>query len=57
MFIPIYDDNPLRSIRIPWVTWGLVALNCIVFLGELTPKGESVMASFALVPVPHGDRS
>ena len=50
MFIPIYDDNPLRSIRYPWVTWGLIALNVIVFLGELTPKGETVIASFALVP-------
>ena len=51
MFIPIYDDNPLRSIRYPWVTWGLVALNCLAFLAELSPKGEAVVASFALVPV------
>ena len=50
MFIPIYDDNPLRSIRYPWVTWALIASNIVAFLLELTPKGETVIASFALVP-------
>lgn len=50
MFIPIHDDNPLRSIPMPWVTWALIALNIAAFLGELTPQGETVIASFALVP-------
>ena len=28
MFVPFHDQNPLRYIRFPWVTRGLVVLNC-----------------------------
>jgi membrane associated rhomboid family serine protease len=30
-FIPIYDGNPLRHIRRPWVAWGIIATNVFVF--------------------------
>jgi membrane associated rhomboid family serine protease len=36
--IPVHDINPLR--RVPWVTYGLVAVNVVVFL--LTPGSGSV---------------
>ncbi len=54
-FIPIYDTNPLRNIRHPWVTWGFIALNIAVYFiyqgGTFT--GEATEASaydFGLVP-------
>jgi membrane associated rhomboid family serine protease len=50
VFIPLSDDNPLRSIRFQWVTVGLIAANVIVFLRQNVGLGETAAASFALVP-------
>jgi membrane associated rhomboid family serine protease len=50
VFIPLSDDNPLRSIRFQWVTVSLIAANVIAFLLQNTPAGETTAASFALVP-------
>ena len=35
VFIPLSDDNPLRSIRFQWVTIGLIAINVAVFLLQI----------------------
>ena len=50
MFVPIHDDNPLQSITRPYVTWGLIVINLIVFFVQWGPVGEHVAASFAIVP-------
>ncbi len=50
VFIPLSDDNPLRSIRFQWVTVGLIATNVLVFLWQSAGVGETAAASFALVP-------
>ena len=50
VFIPLSDDNPLRSVRFQWVTIGLIAANVVVFLLENTSDGIAAMASFALIP-------
>lgn len=50
MFIPIFDDNPLRSIRFQWVTVGLIALNVIEFLFQSAGTNQAAVASFAIVP-------
>ena len=50
MFIPVQDDNPLRSIRFQWVTVLLIAVNAICFLLESTDRGQTLAASFAIVP-------
>jgi membrane associated rhomboid family serine protease len=50
VFIPLSDENPLRSVRFQWVTISLIAANVIVFLLENTPQGLASIASFALVP-------
>ncbi len=50
MFVPLSDDNPLRRIRWPVVTVLLIVANVIIFLLELTPTGENVAASFAIIP-------
>ena len=50
VFIPLSDDNPLRSIRFQWVTVGLIAANALVFLWQSAGLGETAAASFALIP-------
>jgi len=50
VFVPLSDDNPLRSIRRPYVTVALIALNVIIYLLEITARGQSVAASFAIIP-------
>jgi len=32
---PLYDDNPFKLPRTPWVTWSLIAINVFVFLVTL----------------------
>lgn len=50
MFIPLHDDNPLRSIRLQYVTLALIAVNVIVYLFEAAGMSEAMIASFAVVP-------
>ena len=50
VFIPLSDENPLRSVRFQWVTIGLIATNVLVFLLEITSDGNAAIASFALIP-------
>jgi membrane associated rhomboid family serine protease len=50
VFIPLSDDNPLRSVRFQWVTIALIAANVVAFLLQSTPRGYAAVASFALIP-------
>jgi membrane associated rhomboid family serine protease len=50
VFIPLSDDNPLRSIRFQWVTVGLIAANVLAFICQSAGDGQAVVASFALIP-------
>jgi membrane associated rhomboid family serine protease len=50
VFIPVSDDNPLRSIQLQWVTISLIAANVIVFLLSKYQTEPAALASFALVP-------
>ncbi len=50
MFVPLRDENGLRSIRFQYVTAGLIAVNVLVYAFGLTDLGNSLLASFALVP-------
>ncbi len=49
MFVPLHDENVLKSIRFQYVTIGLIAVNVIVFLFEALGLPESTIASFAIV--------
>lgn len=51
LFIPVYDYNPLRSIRVQFVTIGLIIANVVIFGLQVTGglPLEQVLA-FALVP-------
>jgi membrane associated rhomboid family serine protease len=50
VFIPLSDDNPLRSIRFQWVTAGLIAANVLVFIWQVAGGGTVMTPSFAVVP-------
>jgi membrane associated rhomboid family serine protease len=50
VFIPIYDQNPLRSIRFQAVTASLVVVNVAIFLLQIGGLPTDVILGFALVP-------
>jgi membrane associated rhomboid family serine protease len=50
MFVPLHDENALKSIRFQYVTIGLILANVIVFAFEMLGLPEPVIASFAIVP-------
>jgi membrane associated rhomboid family serine protease len=51
VFVPIGDDNPLKSIRFQYVTVALIAINTLVFLLESAgDSGQAFVSSFAVVP-------
>jgi membrane associated rhomboid family serine protease len=50
VFVPISDENPLRSIRVAYVTILLIAANCVVFLLQVSTINEQMAISLALVP-------
>lgn len=50
MFVPLKDDNPLRSIPFQYMTVLLIAINVMVFAMSVAGLGEGAIASFAVVP-------
>ena len=56
MFVPLHDENTLKSIRFQFVTIALIAINILVFIFEMSGIEDAVIASFAVVPnelLPH----
>ena len=51
MFVPVYDENPLRSIKFQYVTFGLVAINLAVFALQASGMQAQMVASFGIVPL------
>ncbi len=47
MVIPLYDINPRRTVRVPWVTYGLIAVCVAVYV--LFQSGLAIDANFAAV--------
>jgi membrane associated rhomboid family serine protease len=54
MFVPLYDVNPLRHIRVPFVTWTIIALNLIIygigFTGWVYGGQQGIEVSFGVIP-------
>lgn len=50
MFVPIQDENPLRSISVAYVTVLLIVANVAVFLLQAASIDPRAVVSFALVP-------
>ena len=43
---PVGDDDSDRGGAIPFVTWGLIALNVLAFLLEINRPSEAALQSF-----------
>jgi len=50
VFVPLSDDNPLRSIPFQWVTILLIVTNCVVFALQSAQGAEAAIATFGLIP-------
>ena len=50
MFIPLRDDNSLKSIPFQYVTVSLIAVNVLVFILEVSGLSHAAVASFAVTP-------
>ncbi|RZA29082.1 MAG: rhomboid family intramembrane serine protease [Lysobacteraceae bacterium] len=48
MFLPLHDQNPIRHVRFPYVTYGLIAINVLVFLFQLTQQPQSAFNELAI---------
>jgi membrane associated rhomboid family serine protease len=48
--MPLYDDNPFRMPHRPVITWGLIALNLLVFLVEISWDGDSLVTRYGVTP-------
>lgn len=51
MFVPLGDENPLKSIRYQYVTVALIAVNVAVYLLQKAANAsDAFLASFAIIP-------
>ncbi|MDC9826455.1 rhomboid family intramembrane serine protease [Devosia sp. ZB163] len=48
MLIPLHDRNPVRHIKFAYVTYGIIALNILVFLTQLAHGSGRSFDEFAL---------
>ncbi|HEY4199040.1 MAG TPA: rhomboid family intramembrane serine protease [Devosiaceae bacterium] len=54
MFVPLYDENPKRHIRFAYVTYGLIALNTLIYLYQwsLSPaQYDNFAIDFGMIPI------
>jgi membrane associated rhomboid family serine protease len=54
MFLPLHDQNPIRHVKFPYVTYGLLAVNVAVFLIQLAMPNygfEWFTVEYGMVPV------
>ncbi|WDR04629.1 rhomboid family intramembrane serine protease [Devosia rhodophyticola] len=54
MFLPLHDSNPIRYVKVAYVTYGLIALNALIFLIEanLSPAAfEQATIGFGMIPI------
>lgn len=54
MFLPLHDQNPIRHVKFPYVMYGLLAANLIVFLFQSTMPTEAFewfTVEYGMIPV------
>jgi membrane associated rhomboid family serine protease len=47
MVFPLYDDNPFGRAKPPYVTWGLIVLNVVIFFFEIRGSDAGARAMLA----------
>ena len=57
MFIPLRDDNALKSIRYQYVTISLIAVKVLVYIFEASGLDEGAIRSFGVTPRAYGRQS
>jgi rhomboid family protein len=52
MVMPLYDDNPFKLPKRPIMTWGLIAVNLVIFFFEVgaSTGPETVVRTYGLTP-------
>jgi len=50
MFVPLHDENTLKSIRFQFVTLAIIVVNVVIYLLEATQLEDVAIASFAIIP-------
>jgi membrane associated rhomboid family serine protease len=50
LFIPLRDENSLKSIPFQYITVGLIAVNVLVYLMEVSSLSEAAVAGFGVTP-------
>lgn len=50
MFVPLHDENTLKSIRFQFVTLAIIVINIAIYLLEATRLEDAAIASFAIIP-------
>src|SRR5438105_14299508 len=50
MVVPLYDDNPFKLPHRPVITWGLIGLNILIYIGEKTGNLQDIVIRFGLIP-------
>ncbi|HEV7275600.1 MAG TPA: rhomboid family intramembrane serine protease [Devosiaceae bacterium] len=54
MFLPLHDRNPIRHVTFPYVTYGLMALNLIMFLVQSSMPREAFewfAVEYGMIPI------
>jgi len=54
MFLPLHDRNPIKHIKFPYVTYGLIALNLLCFLLQSVQSENgfnATAASLGVIPI------
>lgn len=54
MFLPLHDQNPIRHVRFPYVVYGLLSANVLMFLYQLTlapADFEWFAVEFGMIPI------
>ena len=54
MVMPLWDENPFVKPVKPWATWGIIALNVVVFVVQLVAGADgeaNIFLAYALTPV------
>ena len=53
MVMPLWDDNPFTKPVKPWATWGIIALNIVVFTlqTQYGDQEEAILKAYAFTPV------
>ncbi|MHB1103036.1 MAG: rhomboid family intramembrane serine protease [Devosia sp.] len=54
MFLPLHDQNPIRHVKFPYVMYGLLAANLIVFLFQSTMPKEGFdwfAVEYGMIPI------